>query len=115
MRPWLLLGLVALAACDRPVHEPVKVIAEPRPAVQAQPPALVVPEPAASAPAAPAAVASGPDAARRAEPIRRPGFIPADQLPMRQGAPGESGNEAFKRAIAERLCKGQQASGVPCN
>jgi len=114
VRAWLLLGLLALAACDRPVHEPVKVIAEPRPAAQVLP--VAVPELAASTPAAVAVSASAPNAAQRAEPVRRPGFIPADQLPVRQG---ESGNEAFKRAITERLCKGQQASaaanGAPCN
>lgn len=114
MRAWLLLGLVALAACDRPVHEPVKVMAEPRPAAQV--PLVAVPELAASTPAAVAASATASNAALRAEPVRRPGFIPADQMPVRQG---ESGNEAFKRAITERLCKGQQASvaanGSLCN
>jgi hypothetical protein len=102
--------MVALAGCDRPVHEPVKVIAAPRAAPEA--PLVALPEPAAASPAPVAASASAPNVAQRTEPIRRPGFIPADQMPMRQG---ESGNETFKRAIAERLCKGQQASGVPCN
>ena len=114
MRAWPLWALLGLAACERPAHEPVKVIAAPRAAPEAPP--VAVSGPAAPTPLPVAASATAPSVAQRTEPVRRPGFIPADQMPLRQGA---SGTEAFKRAITERLCKGQPASvaanGAPCN
>ena len=107
---------ICLSACDRPAHEPVEVIAPP-PAAPPLEPVRAVPAPVVAASQsvldAPAAVAP-----KASEPLRRPGFVPADRMPAAAARPAQSGNEGFKRAITERLCRTQpenaQANGTNC-
>jgi hypothetical protein len=109
------IGL-SLSACDKVEHEPVKVIASPRtvPSSEAASVALtlVPPEPASASRANPAAA---PPVSSSPAVTGRPGFIPADRLPPERG-PQERGNNAFRQAVAERLCKSRpdlaQADGT---
>ena len=113
----LAMGL-SLSACDRVEHEPVKVIASPRPMPLSESASVaksaVPPDPA------PTSNASPPAALPASSPPRvalRPGFIPAERLPPERG-PQERGNDAFRQAIAERLCKSRpdvaRADGTVC-
>lgn len=116
MRALILLALAGLAACNKVEHEPVKVIATARPLPSATD--AVAPEQPASI-AGPAASASASGATGRTQSVRRPGFIPADQLPPDRGQLAETGNEAFKSAVTKRVCANRpemaSANGVKCN
>jgi hypothetical protein len=85
---WLLL--LALAGCSEYRHEPVRVIAQPRPPA-------AVPEPAR----APASVPRAAPAPVIAEQPRAPGF--EARPPPDPHAP--NGNEAFRQAIEQRISR----------
>lgn len=107
---WLVVALVgtAVAGCGDASHEPVKVIAAPRPAA---PPAVEVP----AAPPAPASVAAAASAAPPSRPAlaaSRPAVVEPG-VAQRTWQPGEpNGNTAFRNAIEARRA-GAQTAGVP--
>lgn len=109
---WLVVALVAtaVAGCGDASHEPVKVIAAPRPAA---PPAAEVPAaPPAPVPAPVAAAASAAPPSRPALAASRPAVVEPGVAP-RPWQPGEpNGNTAFRNAIEARRA-GAQTAGVP--
>ena len=96
----LVAAFAALATgCSDAKHEPVKLIAAPRPAAPAP-----LPEPPASV--AVAAVAPAVPASKPAElPQRRPGFVEQNVL-QRTWQPGQpSGNADFRNAIEAKRAR----------
>ena len=105
-----LVGMFAAfaAGCSDAGHEPVKLIAAPRPAVPALAPVPVpVPEPAPASVAAVAPRAAAP-ASRPTESQRRPGFVEQNVL-QRTWQPGQpSGNADFRNAIEAKRARAAQ-------
>ena len=104
----------ALTACGDARHEPVRVIAQPRPepAPPAPAPPPVLP-PSAPAPAMPVASAPAAPSARGLDAAPRPGLVSSTPM-QRAWQPGQpNGNADFRSALEARQNTRGQPSAQP--